>query len=49
MTLNDLFELVERDPIKAPPLVGRTVKPRFLGPCRVCGERRWFCECEDEQ
>ena len=49
MTLNDLFELVERDPIKAPPLVGRTVKPRFLGPCKVCGERRWFCECEDEQ
>lgn len=33
---------------KAPPIprVGRTVKPRSLGPCKVCGERRFFCECE---
>lgn len=30
-------------------LIGRTVKPRSVGPCRVCGERNFFCDCEDEQ
>lgn len=37
------------NPLATPPLVGRTVKPRAAGPCKVCGERRYFCECEDEQ
>jgi hypothetical protein len=49
MKLNEFFELVERDPIIPPPLIGRTAKPRSAGPCKVCGERRFFCECEDEQ
>jgi hypothetical protein len=31
------------------PRIGRTVKPQAAGPCKVCGERRFFCECEDEQ
>ena len=31
------------------PRIGRTVKPRAAGPCQVCGERRFFCDCEDEQ
>lgn len=30
------------------PVIGRTIKPQAAGPCKVCGERRWFCECEDE-
>jgi hypothetical protein len=28
------------------PRIGRTVKPRAAGPCKVCGERRFFCEHE---
>ena len=28
------------------PRIGRTVKPRAAGPCKVCGERRWWCEHE---
>jgi hypothetical protein len=28
------------------PRIGRTIKPQSAGPCGVCGERRWFCECE---
>jgi hypothetical protein len=48
VTLNEFFEWIGRDPIKAPPLIGRTVKPSFLGPCKQCGERRFFCGCEDE-
>lgn len=30
------------------PRIGRTVKPLAAGACKVCGERRFFCECEDE-
>lgn len=30
------------------PRIGRTVKPRSVGPCKVCGERNFFCECEVE-
>jgi hypothetical protein len=30
------------------PRIGRTVKPRAAGPCKVCGERRFFCDCEEE-
>jgi hypothetical protein len=30
------------------PRIGRTIKPQSAGPCGVCGERRWFCECEDD-
>lgn len=37
------------DPLKAPELIGRTVKPRSAGPCGVCGERRFFCDCDDAQ
>jgi hypothetical protein len=29
------------------PRIGRTIKPQSAGPCGVCGERRWFCECGD--
>lgn len=50
MNLNDFFELVGRDPIKVPPpITVRPIKPSFVGPCKVCGERRFFCDCEDGQ
>lgn len=30
------------------PRIGRTVKPRAAGPCKACGERRFFCDCEGD-
>lgn len=35
------------NPLAPPPLIGRTVKPRAAGPCSVCGERRFFCDCDN--
>lgn len=35
------------DPLAAPPRIGRTVKPRAAGACKVCGERRFFCGCDN--
>ena len=32
--------------VERPPIIGRTIKPRAAGPCKVCGERRFFCEHE---
>jgi hypothetical protein len=29
------------------PRIGRTIKPRAAGPCKVCGERRFFCDCDN--
>lgn len=28
------------------PVIGPTIKPRFVGPCAVCGESRFWCEHE---
>jgi hypothetical protein len=28
------------------PRIGRTIKPKAAGPCKVCGERKYFCGCE---
>lgn len=33
--------------VERPPIIGRTVKPRAAGACAVCGERRWFCDCDN--
>lgn len=27
--------------------IGRTIKPRAAGPCKLCGERRFFCDCDN--
>jgi hypothetical protein len=35
------------DALATPPLIGRTVKPQAAGPCKLCGERRFFCDCEE--
>lgn len=32
--------------VERAPRIGRTVKPRAAGACKVCGERRWWCEHE---
>lgn len=31
------------------PRIGRTVKPRAAGPCPICSETRWFCDCEGDE
>jgi hypothetical protein len=25
----------------------RLIRPRSMGPCKLCGERRWICDCDD--
>lgn len=50
MTLNEAFELMNRDPIKAPEKVTvRPIRPRFIGPCKTCGDNYFGCPCEEEK
>jgi hypothetical protein len=35
------------DALATPPLITvRPIRPRFIGPCKGCGDRYFGCECE---